>query len=76
MHEEPYVVRDGINIVRYYIKTRELNGKKKDGLNKKEFEAAVVPILEKAALKYLPGKYEKFLKEREESESYDPYYDD
>jgi len=77
-HEEPYTVRDGINIVRYYVKTRELNNKKKESLHKKEFEAAVAPVLEKAALKYLPGKYEKFIKEQEESASHNAHddYDD
>jgi len=69
-HEEPYVVRDGINIVRYYIKTREIHGKKKDGLHKKEFESALISVLEKAAIKYLPEKYEQYLKELEESFSH------
>jgi len=67
IHDEPYVVRDGINIIRYYVKTRALNGKNKNTLNKKEFKNAVVQIVEPNATKYCPDEYEKFIKEQEKT---------
>ena len=67
IHDEPYTVRDGINILRYYMKSRTLSGKKKETLNKKEFEDAAVHILEESAIRYCPNNYEKFLKEKKES---------
>ncbi|MHA1294155.1 MAG: AAA family ATPase, partial [Promethearchaeota archaeon] len=66
-YDEPYTVRDGINIVRYYLKTRKLNGKNEKNLHKKEFESAVLHVLEKNAVRYCPNNYEKFLKEQEKS---------
>ncbi len=61
-------VRDGINIVRYYLKTRILNGKDKNGLNKKEFKDAIKHILEDHAIRYCPDEYEKFIKKEQEKE--------
>ncbi|MFX0069501.1 MAG: AAA family ATPase, partial [Candidatus Hermodarchaeota archaeon] len=45
-HDEPYTVRDGINIIRYYMKSRELNDKNNKSLNKKEFKDSILHILE------------------------------
>ncbi|MHA1490636.1 MAG: AAA family ATPase [Promethearchaeota archaeon] len=61
-----YTVRDGINIVRYYIKTRALNGKDQNKLNKKEFKNAILHILDEGALIYCPDEYEEFLKKQKE----------
>ena len=64
-HDEPYTVRDGINILRYYMKTRELNGRKKEKLDQKEFDIATIHILEEAATKYCPNNYKQFLEQLE-----------
>ena len=66
-NNDSYVVRDGINILRYYMKTRTLNGKNKGGLNKKEFKAAINQVLEESAVRYCPDEYEEFLKKKEEA---------
>ncbi len=66
IHDEPYTVRDGINILRYYIKTRSINNKEKDKIEKKEFETAVIQVLEETAVNYLPENYEKFLQKQRE----------
>ena len=65
IHDEPYTVRDGINIIRYYMKNRELNGKNKMKLNKKEFKKSILQVLESIALRYCSDEYEKYLKEEE-----------
>ncbi len=70
IHDEPYTVRDGINILRFYIKSRLMNKENKDELEKKTFENATIQVLEETALKYLPGNYEEFLKEQKESISF------
>jgi len=67
-HEEPYTVRDGINILRYFMKTRVLGGKKKEDLDKKEFDNATIHILEEAAIKYCPNNYEEFQNELEKAQ--------
>ncbi len=64
-HDE-YTVRDGIFIVRYYIKTRALNGKDQNKLNKKEFKNAILHILDEGAIMYCPDEYEEFLKKQKE----------
>ncbi len=69
VHDEPYTVRDGINIIRYYMKSRELNGKNKMKLNKREFKKSILQVLEPIALRYCSDEYEKYLKE-EETESF------
>jgi MoxR-like ATPase len=69
IHDEPYTVRDGINIIRYYMKNRELNGKNKMRLNKREFKKSILQVLEPIALRYCSDEYEKYIKE-EESESF------
>ena len=61
-HEEPYTVRDGINIIRYFVKTRALNGKDQKRLHKKEFKESIRRVLEDGAKKYCVDEYEKFLK--------------
>jgi MoxR-like ATPase len=60
-HSEPIVSRDGIKILRYYMKQRELNEKNKESLNRKEFKDAILHILEENAINYCPDEYEKFL---------------
>jgi len=62
VHDEPYTVRDGINILRYYIKTRSSRKENEQEIENIAFEKMVFQVLEEAALKYLPGKYEEFLK--------------
>ncbi|MFX0142909.1 MAG: AAA family ATPase [Candidatus Hodarchaeota archaeon] len=70
IYDEPYTVRDGINMVRYYIKTKLMKKEKQDVIEKKAFENAVVQVLEEAALKYLPENFEVFLKHEKESISF------
>ncbi|MFX1395839.1 MAG: AAA family ATPase [Promethearchaeota archaeon] len=65
-HDEAFTVRDGINILRYYMKTRTLNDKKREDLNKSEFKASVAQILEEEATIYCPDKYEKIPKDDKE----------
>ncbi|TFG29508.1 MAG: AAA family ATPase [Promethearchaeota archaeon] len=65
IHEQPYTVRDGINIIRYYMKSREIHEKNKLKLNKKEFKKSILQILEPIAIRFCPDEYEKFLKEIE-----------
>jgi len=64
---EPTTVRDGINILRYYMKKRTLNDKKKGSLNKKEFKEAIFHVLDNIAIRYCSDEYESFLKEKDES---------
>lgn len=66
-HNEPIVSRDGIKILRYYMKKRQLNNKSKESLNKKEFKKAILHILEKGALKYCSDEYKKFLEESKDA---------
>ncbi len=75
IHDEPYTVRDGINILRYYTKSRLLSKEDKDKLDKNTFENAMIQILEEAALKYLPGNYEEFLKQQKDSISFKIFKD-
>ncbi|MFX0023173.1 MAG: AAA family ATPase [Candidatus Hermodarchaeota archaeon] len=67
IHDEPYTVRDGINVLRYYIKSRLISKENQDEIDKNTFENAVIQILEEAALKYFPENYEKFLEQQKES---------
>ena len=62
IHDEPYTVRDGINILRFYIKTRSSRKENEKEIENEAFEKVIFQVLEEAALKYLPGKYEEFLK--------------
>jgi MoxR-like ATPase len=75
IHDEPYTVRDGINILRYYIKTRLMNNEKQNVIEKKTFQNAMIQVLEEAALKYLPENYEEFLKQQKESISFKIFKD-
>ncbi|TKJ22282.1 MAG: ATPase [Promethearchaeota archaeon Loki_b32] len=67
IYDEPYTVRDGINILRYYTKSRLMKKEDQDKIEKKTFENMVIQVLEEAALKYLPGNYEEFLKKQNDS---------
>lgn len=51
---QPYTVRDGINIVRYYVKTRTLHGKDESIVDKDEFKHSIIHILEAGAIRYTP----------------------
>jgi MoxR-like ATPase len=75
IHDEPYTVRDGINILRYYIKSRMMKKENQEKIEKIAFENAVIQVLEEAALKYLRGNYEEFLKKRNESVSFEIFKD-
>lgn len=52
-----FTIRDGINILRYYMKLRLFEGKDIKKLNKKEFKKAILKILEKDAIDYCPDEY-------------------
>ena len=43
------------------MKSRILNNKKKESLDRKEFKEAIVHILDEIALRYCPDEYEEFL---------------
>ena len=75
IHDEPYTVRDGINILRYYIKSRHMKKEDQDKIEKMIFEKALIQVLEEAALKYLPENYEEFLKQQKESISFKIFKD-
>ncbi|MFX1378823.1 MAG: AAA family ATPase [Promethearchaeota archaeon] len=75
IHDEPYTVRDGINILRYYIKSRLMSKENQDIIEKNLFENAMIQVLEEAALKYLPGNYEEFMKKQSESLSFKIFRD-
>ena len=62
VHDE-YTARDGINIIRYYMKSRALNGKDIHRLNKKEFKNSIKHVLENHAVKYCPDEYDKYMNE-------------
>lgn len=62
VHDE-YTARDGINIIRYYMKSRALNGKDINRLNKKEFKNAIKHVLENHAVKYCSDEYDKYMNE-------------
>ena len=66
-HGEPTTIRDGINILRYYMKSRIMNNKKKESLNKKEFKQTISHILDDLAIKFCPDEYEEFLKEKDDT---------
>ncbi len=74
IHDEPYTVRDGINIVRYYLKIRTLNGKDKNGLNKKDFKNTIVKVLEPSSTRYCADEYEKFLDKQKDDNSDDIFF--
>lgn len=61
-HDENYVVRDGINIIRYYMKTRVLQSKSKDILDEEQFKNTILFVLDENAINYCPDEYEKYLK--------------
>jgi hypothetical protein len=61
IHDEPYTVRDGISILSYYMKLRDLHSKNKEKLNKKEFKECILHVLDPGAIRYCPDEYGKFL---------------
>ncbi|TXT60319.1 MAG: ATPase [Promethearchaeota archaeon] len=65
-HNE-FTVRDGINILKIYMKSRELNKKDKEKLDKEEFQDAIIQILDEHAVNYCPENYEQLLKEQQET---------
>ncbi len=67
IHDEPFTVRDGINIVRYYIKSRALNNKDRNKLNKKEFKNTIKQVADKSAIRYCSDEYKKLMKEQQEN---------
>lgn len=66
IHDEPYTVRDGINILRYYIKTRSMRKENEGEIESKQFEKVVFQVLEEAAIKYIPDNYKEYIKNEEE----------
>ncbi|MBN1802767.1 MAG: AAA family ATPase [Candidatus Lokiarchaeota archaeon] len=68
-HDEEFTVRDGINILRYYVKSQSLSGKSKDKLNKNDFKRVIKHILEEEAIFYSPDEYEELVKTDEKSKS-------
>lgn len=73
-HDEPYTVRDGINIVRYYLKVKALNNEDKNKLTKQEFKSAITHILEDESTRYCSDEYEEFLKEQEKESTEDDFF--
>ncbi|HEY0088543.1 MAG TPA: AAA family ATPase, partial [Candidatus Lokiarchaeia archaeon] len=85
IYDEPFTVRDGINIVRYYLKSRALNGKDKDQLDLKEFKSSILQVLDEGAIRYCPDEFKGDLEKRDEElddeesldeESFDDELDD
>ncbi|TFG05204.1 MAG: AAA family ATPase [Promethearchaeota archaeon] len=74
LHEEPYTVREGINIIRYYMKNRVLQKKDINHLDKKEFKFAILHVLEPIALRYCSDEYEEFAKMDENEEFQDDLF--
>ena len=66
-HGEPYVSRDGIKIMRFYIKTRELKGKDRNALDKEDFKEIIKNVLDQNAKNYCPDEYEKFIMKTKEN---------
>ena len=54
-------MRDGINIISYYLKTRQFKKKNVKSLNKQEFKEALFHILDISASKYCSDEYQSFL---------------
>lgn len=61
-HEENYVVRDGINILRYYMKTRVLKREDRNILDEEDFKKVILSILDENAINYCSDEYEKYIK--------------
>ncbi|MHA1272355.1 MAG: AAA family ATPase [Promethearchaeota archaeon] len=70
-HNEPYVVRDGIHIIQYYMKKRLLNKEDPRILDEDEFEDATIKVLEKHAINYCSKNYDDFVKK-----NFDKYLND
>ncbi|MBD3193538.1 MAG: AAA domain-containing protein [Candidatus Lokiarchaeota archaeon] len=65
-HDEPYVVRDGIHIIRFYMKKRLLDEEDENKLNEEKFKVSISKVLEPSAIRYCPGDYEEYLKSQQE----------
>lgn len=63
-NEESYTVREGINVVRYYIKSQKLNGRNKDILDEEVFKKMIIHVIDEGAIRYCPDEYEKFIKKQ------------
>ncbi len=72
LNNEPIVSRDGIKILRYYMKQRQLNHKDKAVLNKSEFKEALAHILDKNAKRYCPDEYEEYLSKKDQADERTP----
>jgi RIO-like serine/threonine protein kinase len=57
--DQPYVARDGINIIRYYMKNQKLQGKNPKKLIIEDFKQSLERVLEKGAIQFCPDEEEK-----------------
>ncbi|MFO8020546.1 MAG: MoxR family ATPase [Promethearchaeia archaeon] len=62
--KQPYVARDGINIIRYYMKNQKLHGKNPKDLVIEDFKSSLEKVLEKSAIQFCPDEEVK-VKEKE-----------
>jgi len=69
-NDEAYTVRDGINIVRYYLKSRAFNNKDKDILDINEFKKAMLFVVDESAIRYCSDEFKNDL-EQKDKESFD-----
>lgn len=65
IHDEPYTVRDGINILRYYMKLKANKNEDYNELSIPDFKDSMIHILDKSSIKYTKGEYEEYMKRRE-----------
>ncbi len=65
IHDEPYTVRDGINILRYYMKLKANKNEDYNELSIPDFKDSMIHVLDKSAIKYTKGEYEEYIKRRE-----------
>ncbi|MCK4238345.1 MAG: hypothetical protein KAX33_04425, partial [Candidatus Lokiarchaeota archaeon] len=61
----PYTVRDGINILRYYMKLKASKNEDYNELSIPDFKDSMIHILDKSSIKYTKGEYEEYMKRRE-----------
>ncbi|MGV9173161.1 MAG: AAA family ATPase [Promethearchaeia archaeon] len=62
--EQPYVARDGINIIRYYVKSQKLHGKDPKELVIEDFKNSLEKVLEKSAIQFCPDEEVKLEKKK------------
>lgn len=70
--DQPYVARDGINIIRYYMKNQKLQAKNPKKLIIEDFKQSLERVLEKGAIQFCPDEEEK--QPNENSEIPDHYF--